>query len=121
MNDKFRVWDKKDKYIANVLKIDFVEKEVYVDQSFDWIKFEDVILMQCTGLKDKNDKLIYEGDIIKWSHDETKTNDEIIFEEGCFKYKKINGWLLENINDCDYKECEIIGNIYQQNKNLLDK
>ena len=68
---------------------------------------------QCIGLKDKNDKLIYESDIVK----ETLTdfiNEEIIT---VVKWDKLNAtYNLENFQNC---EREVIGNIYQ-NKSLLE-
>ena len=69
--------------------------------------------MQSTGLKDKNGKLIYEGDIVK----ETLTdfiNEEIIT---VVKWDKLNvTYNLENLQNC---EIEVIGNIYE-NEELLE-
>ena len=76
--------------------------------------YDTVMLNQCTGLKDKNGKLIYEGDIVKETLKDF-TNEEIIT---VVKWDKLNAsYNLENSQNC---EREVIGNIYE-NKELLDE
>lgn len=86
---------------------------------------EDYEIMQCTGMKDKNGKLIYEGDIIQIPDDYDTygmfagEKREIYFNEGGFRLKpkwnkNSRGNWLE-----DTKDFEVIGNIYE-NPELLE-
>ncbi|HBJ9911428.1 TPA: hypothetical protein LES77_002960 [Listeria monocytogenes] len=50
----------------------------------DWYNFDDVLLMQYTGLKDKNGKKIFEGDMGWDEHNECY--GVVKFEEGKFLY-----------------------------------
>lgn len=110
---KFRFWDKE---TQTMQKIPMVELRHRI--SLDKIFADDrVIFMQCTGLKDKNGNLIYEGDIISDDYDNTlvewsETNCQfLVVEENdgiktCYTFEQL-------------QSLEIIGNIYE-NPELIE-
>lgn len=88
---------------------------------WDDCEYRDCPIMQYTGLKDKNGKEIYEGDICKVQDFDVEIV-EIIFRNGCFEGINRN---KENSLSNPYLEIsgqyyEIIGNIYE-NKELLQE
>ena len=148
---KFRAWDEKNKIMCEVKDISFDYGEVVVERSEekprenncgccddrsdtvlflkdgDYSQKKNCILMQSTGLKDKNGKEIYESDVIK----SVRVEDDFVNENGSeqfflaeVKFKE-GKWIAHeypNQDDCEFDlydyDCEIIGNIHE-NKDLL--
>lgn len=72
-------------------------------------------IMQYTGLKDKNGKEIYEGDIINYG---TDTNSVKWIEDGWYVFDP-RQYAYENLREMIFA-CKIVGNIYE-NPELLEK
>ncbi|KGE61631.1 YopX family protein [Fusobacterium periodonticum] len=116
---KFRAWDKINKDMFNVESINFQERRVYKD-TVSYRKFEDIDLMQYTGLKDKNNKEIYEGDILFESFGERYY--KVVFKNGNFR-TEFEGYFDEysfDLIDVVLDLCEINGNIYE-NSELMEE
>lgn len=139
---KFRAWDKKSKKMRQVTEIVF-NTGFYLEPDDNtvkliWVKGQDIIenkeiqlkrendfiLMQYTGLKDKDGKEIYEGDYIEY-----ETEGEI-YGKGIVKYsEKYAQYVLvgtgtakdefEPLGDYNMEVYEVRGNIYD-NPELLE-
>jgi uncharacterized phage protein (TIGR01671 family) len=120
---KFRFWDKEE----NDWLVDGQDETSIYDFAFrygmNWDHIAEplnrVVVMQYTGLKDKNDKEIYEGDILKipefYETPEntapTYYNEKIMYSNGSF----ILGEDSPLYEDAEYisAECEVIGNVFE--------
>lgn len=135
---KFRVWDPTNKRMIRFdhndlddyyLELDFWNDTelVTIEEKGGWQPYmnkeyvEGAILLQYTGLKDKNDKEIYEGDIIQFTVNKFSGNGiEKIVKKGDVYYTEdmtlsVYGWILARVNSR-----EVIGNIYE-NPELLEQ
>ena len=127
---KFRAWDKANKEMQPVEAIYFNQKSsknIIIDD--EWFSFGEVILMQYTGLKDKNGKEIYEGDIVlvaTYSYEEPLLDTTCTIEYNphylIYEFVEIEEtgerYSMLDIRDNFKSELEVIGNIYE-NPELL--
>ena len=105
---KFRIWDINARKWLKSFNIDLL----------DIPKFNLAEVNQYTGLKDKNNKEIYEGDILSDGNNDKPY--KVIFENGSFR-AEFEGDFEEysfDLIDVVAQGCEIVGNIYQ-NPELL--
>lgn len=122
MAPKFRAFLLETKSMHDVLEIDFSRKMAYLkfEDVSEWYWFKEFILMQSSGLKDKNGVEIFEADILTSNVQPCKMVNPIKdgygvvrFENGMFKLGAIS--LVTFIS-----KMEVIGNIYE-NPNLLEQ
>ena len=128
MIPKYRAWLKQYKKMFEVSFIDFDTKLIGLDIDLEIIifDFEDIILMQSTGLFDKNGKELFEGDVIAIEVDDTETPiNARVFQDSKIGVLMFN--VFEDNEDVPMVELlednsvafEIIGNIYE-NPGLLE-
>ena len=123
MIPKFRAWKKAGKELGRVGQITFeldgsVSHVLFKGKFLDFnVPINEIILMQSTGLKDKNGKEIFEGDILG-------TKDGLL--NGVVEYRSDLGmWTNSLIRYNNFERLcnvansrEIIGNIYENPKLL---
>ena len=122
---KFRAWLKEERKMVNVETLFIGINRLCFGNSktedLFFRDFEEVELMQYTGLKDKNGKEIYEGDILFFRDENMKYI--VVWQDTAFIIKSIEiRKYLEKMCWLDDTEicCEIVGNIYE-NKKLLEE
>lgn len=105
---EFRSWDKESQQIFEVAAIDFENGGVrYKDNPSGNVidaLFEQIELLQYTGLPDKNGTKIFEGDVVKFEANNRRY--EVKFTGGCFEF---GGWSVGAYS----KQIEVIGNIFE--------
>ena len=134
MIPKYRAWDIEFEKMVQVNTLFLDEQTLKVTYENGGVAKDDInyyVLMQSTGLKDKNGKEIFEGDLITETgvFNSTVKYGSWIYEEDFGAKAKSVGFYLdksyedhtwyENFNyDYISKNCEVVGNIYE-NKNMI--
>ena len=123
----FHVWETRQPCVVgdDKLKADEIKYMITVNSFADWnmprsMQAREVIpetVGQYTGLKDKNSKRIFEGDIIVYS-DEYRYRVFWNNDETAFWVDGINNIDLDRLGNLFESSCEVIGNIHD-NPELL--
>jgi len=134
---KFRVWDG-DKFIWNSQGSQQDKQHFFIGvEGFIYAKYgrteyhENLVIQQFTGFKDKNNKDIYEGDIVKFEHDEEICGPCSYPKRRKYLGQVVDVYLIQHakpsifkeyreklIKHCQGKKIEIVGNIFE-NPELL--
>ncbi|RPJ25887.1 MAG: hypothetical protein EHM25_01040 [Nitrosopumilales archaeon] len=122
---KFRVWSL---FYEKMYDFDFLSLSASgfgLRKYMDYRGISSIMIMQCTGLTDVNDKLIYEGDILdvfdRSTYQETGYF-EVIWDSDRYYLKSTKGkWedFSYHVGN-DHFEVEIIGNIYENPELIIN-
>ena len=125
MRPEFRAWTEEGKamYYGVYPFKDGTLLLSYDGIAFDEVPASDFILMQSTGLKDKNSKEIYEGDIVRYECCFESYVEEVIYDDKHCNFGTIDKYektfsFDALINDFDVDCFEVVGNKYE-NPELL--
>ncbi|WP_413539018.1 YopX family protein [Enterococcus malodoratus] len=126
MIPKFRAWWIQDEVMTHIYTLEFLQGGIRVSDGCWHEKFlgDEVILMQSTGLKDKNGVEIFEGDVVNYDDGEFSYIGSV--KKDCYQFY-ING--IEPVDSYDFIDVSntfdgttsltILGNIYED-KELLE-
>lgn len=112
-----RIWDEEHKIMEReVLAIDFDQSFVTVysdygrEPGIDYVQFINCVFLKFSGLLDKHDQEIFEGDIIQNDHG---AYGVVVFKDGCFMIKLSTPQELYYSIADTVEDIEVIGNIYE--------
>ena len=113
---EFRAWDKETQSLRYVLVVDWLNGVVDLDSGLIERQFDEVELMQSTGLVDKAGVQIFEGDIVIlcWSDEVGESHWGKVIIKNPFEYTPEEARYFIHSD-----EIEVIGNIYE-NPELLE-
>lgn len=127
---KYRLWDAPNKRMMDLedmaWPVDLIEQHLHVEYEspveephlhpwtlmMDLIEENGGVLLQCTGLKDKNGVEIFEGDVVRMYDNPANTGLVVWFGSGWHVETSPDDIITLNVMS------EVIGNIYE-NKELL--
>ena len=132
MIPKFRVWlpnqDVERMLRVKALVFEHDKTRCVCGYAYDfYLEDEDAILMQSTDLKDKNDKEIFEGDILTDGHTTGDIRNHPTLGFYTVDESSKEGYLSDTVGIEDFEEAkefmrnsiEVIGNVYE-NPELLE-
>lgn len=132
---KFRVWDNENKEMLELeeLNYEYGQPAIRTTMYSDYFGTDDMVLMQYTGLKDKNGVEIYEGDILKipeWLWEDEQEYCVCIYQQenevcdvygfGLYIKDGYSGKYKVRVPSDEWDEFEVVGNIYE-NPELIEK